>query len=90
MKKTLAIFLTLAFIAMSGIAFAAVEAIKGRLKSVDAGGSRIEISNVTESTWLSYDQATKWPEGITNPMLLVGKDIKANMEAGKLLSVEED
>jgi hypothetical protein len=91
MKVKLALLTLAAFLfAFGGNVFAEPEVITGKLRTVDSGGEKIEINNVTDTRWVSYDKETKWPEGITNPMLIVGKAVIVTIDKGRAIQVEKD
>ena len=90
MKKLILLTVAAVFFAFTSNVFAEAEVVTGKLRTVDSGGEKLEINNVTESRWVSYDKDTKWPEGITNPMLIVGKAVIVTIDKGRAVSVEKD
>lgn len=90
MKKILMIVLAL-FIAFQGAVLAAE--IVGTVESVDQVANTLVIASAEGTSAVSYDAATQWPEGITDPNLLVDKDVKVTTDdaTGKaVLVVESD
>ena len=65
--------------------------VEGRVKTVDVGSKRLEISSITDSTWITYTPTTKWPEGVTDPSILAGRNVEITTDEGgsTALSVED-
>lgn len=66
--------------------------IEGVVKNVDAAAKKLEISHTPGSTTvIGYQDSTKWPAGVTNPLTLLGKQIKVQTDENNTTatSVEE-
>lgn len=78
MKKIM-VLLLVAFVAFQGAIFAA-NAVEGTLKSVDTAAKKLEVTTVEGDSSVAYGDETKWPEGVTDPSTLIGKQIKVSTD----------
>ena len=87
MKKTFFAVIVLALVAsLTGAAFA--ESLEGTVKAVDSAQGKLEIVTEAGSSWVAYNAATQWPEGVTNPDSLIGEKVSvATDSTGSATSV---
>ena len=75
------ILLMVAFVAFQGAIFAAeASAVQGTVKSVDTAAKKIEVTTATGDSSVAYGDETKWPEGVTDPASLIGKEVKVSTD----------
>ena len=90
MRKVLWIsaILVVSLFVFRGVVFA--DTVEGKVRTVDIGWKRIEISSVTDTKWVGYTEKTKWPDGVTEPSILIGRDVKITLDdlTNKAASVE--
>lgn len=87
--KKVALFLLVVFVAFQAAAFAGT--VAGTVASVDTTMKALNITTDAGSSSISYTDTTAWPEGVTDPASLVGKDVTVTTDdvTGAAVSVEE-
>ncbi|PIQ85569.1 MAG: hypothetical protein COV74_08755 [Candidatus Omnitrophica bacterium CG11_big_fil_rev_8_21_14_0_20_45_26] len=80
MKKFKLIALTLLLVLVALQTAAMAETIEGKVASVNAETSEIEVIANGDSYWVAYDSSTKWPEGVTKPDELVDSMVKIDAD----------
>ena len=87
--KKIAIFLLVVFVAFQAAAFAGT--IGGTVASVDTAAKTLALTTDSGSSSVSFTDTTIWPEGVTDPASLVGKDVTVTTDdvTGAAVSIEE-
>lgn len=92
-KPALLVLIIACVFSLQGLAVAGDEDLdiyEGTVKTVESGTRKIELSTSSGRMWVSYDENTKWPEGVVDPSILAGEDVKVTTEFGRAVKVEED
>ncbi len=87
--KKIALFLLVVFAAFQAAAFAGT--VAGTVASVDLAAQTLALTTDSGSSSVSFSDTTIWPEGITDPASLVGKNVTVTTDdaTGAAVSVEE-
>jgi len=90
MKKTfkLTVVLLAVMCVFGGLGFAAD--VMGNLSSVDSDSKEITLQTGEGSEWFSYSETTVWPQGVTDPMALLSKQVTLSVDesTGDVTSVQ--